>query len=158
MPLPKDPAERFVHLLRWANGNTQAAEMLDIVGRIARLADDLADGDQAPSVLKVGELLHMSMVDLPSNPFFKQHFQALIPSISDGILSWEVSEEWRAGEGKRPVFGFVYREAVERIAHTVALLTGGTNHARRVIRELHAVCHDGVRETVDEWVSEKGQV
>lgn len=52
------------------------------------------------------------------------------------------------------MFGFVGREAIEHVAYTVALITGGYEHAKTVAEEIMVVSHRPSPETFEDWEAE----
>ena len=154
MPLPNDRSEQHRLFLKWANGNQSAAALLAAVASMARQADDIADGDVKASTASVGSLLHLVAVEIAANAFFQANAVVLAAALSDAILAWEASEIWRRGNRTMQTFGFTSRDRISRVASTVALLTGGADHARAVMLDVHEVCNAGETETVDDWAKE----
>lgn len=153
MSLPNGET-REAALFRWANGNAEAAALLSLLADLVRAADDFVD-DEKGRQSRMAQVLHSCLVLLPQNAFYREHAQRFAGVFLDALLSWEVSDEWRtSGDRKRETFGYVYREAVDRIPVMVAYLTGGLDHARAVMRDVFEVCHTGSDETVEQWVSE----
>ena len=57
--------------------------------------------------------------------------------MANAILAWKVSEKWRKSEdGKARMFAYIYRELVEQVMWTTAVLTGGMDHAMSVVEYL----------------------
>lgn len=140
---------------RWANGDPDAAKLLHCISEIARLADDIVDGDSEDAFADMGRLCFQALVVAPSNPFFQKHHSALAPVLANISLTWEATEEWRQSTNEKTrMFAFVLRECSEQIAVTVALLTGGYEHARKVIRDAHLVCDASDPETFSDWENE----
>lgn len=151
--MPHDPALSRALLLRWANGDAAGAQLLELVCEIARLADDIADGEADADA--VPRLLHRCLVDLPANAFVQRHGATLRPVLSECVHSWALSNEWRrSGCERRQTFGFVYREATDRLGLAVAQITGGYDHARAVARDIFRTCHAPSTETVAAWANE----
>lgn len=156
MPIPSDIMN--TKLLEWAHGDTDAAAFLLEMTKIVRLADDLADGDSLFPTERMGELLQRTIVFVPSNPFFQKHIAVLTAVWSVIVNSWVLSERWRFDPNEKTrIFAFVRREDVEQLLFVVATITGGIEHARRVMQDIHAVSHaDG--ETFAEWDATNGHV
>jgi hypothetical protein len=143
------------YFTRWACGNSDAVSLLHCISAIAQLADDIVDGDSENRFADMGRLCFQTLVVAPSNPFFQKHHAALAPVLANISLTWEASEQWRQSEQEKTrMFAFVMRECSEQFAVTVALLTGGYDHARTVIRELHDVCVASDPETFSDWENE----
>jgi hypothetical protein len=149
------PGTSNEYFTRWACGNQDAVNLLRCVSEIAHLADDIVDGDSDNRFADMGRLCFQTLVVAPSNPFFQQHHAALAPVLANISLTWEVTEEWRQSKNEKTrMFAFVMRECSEQFAVTIALLTGGYEHARNVIRELHEVCDASDPETFSDWENE----
>lgn len=153
MPLPDDKIPELC--LKWANGNQDAANFLVLWSRIVRNADDIADGDSKSPVPDMSVLLVNCIVGLSTNAFFKANSASLIPVMTNAIAMWVKSEEWRKSTiTKTRMFGFVGRESVEDVAHSVALLTGGYAHMLQVIEEIQQISHQSSPETFEDWINE----
>lgn len=153
--LPTDPAARAALLLRWANNDFEAASFLAAFADATRLTDDLADGDKVPTVPRMARLWNLMAWQMGGgNLFVQRHQQALGAVMALAGLSWEASEEWRRGSPASAVQGFVRRDDVDLVVTLVALLVGGPDHARQVMRECHDLCRANRPETVADWVAE----
>lgn len=154
MTMPADQAEET--FTRWACGHEDAVRFLFQIGRVARLADDITDGDSRNVAADMGRLLFEALVTLPTNPFFLRHHATLAPILANVALTWEATEDWRRSNNEKTrMFAFVLRECSEQIATTVAMITGGYDHARTVIREAHLICTIGDNETFSDWENEQ---
>lgn len=106
-------------------GNRAALAFLHALFRAADIADDLHDQDKPANV---GELLHgLTMMNV--YPFFRQHADALTALMVTGALSWDVSNE--IDEPERAF----YAAQLEQVLFYVALLCGGYEHAKSIMRE-----------------------
>lgn len=152
--LPNDPGAVRTALLRWTRGDEAAADFLNEIAEIARLADDIVDEDVCRQ-RNVAWLLVRTMTQLPVNPFFVRHAAALAPIISNVVVQWQLSDEWRSSrDALKRQFGFVMREAVGSIVTAVAAIIGGYDHAKTVTEEFFELCHAGSQETVTDWIKE----
>lgn len=140
-----------------ANGNRDAFDYLKIMARIVYQADDVVDEplDAAGRQELIARMLWDVFVELPRNRFHVQYALVLAPLLSDVIVQWQKSDEWRKGtDATRHVFGFVRRENMDSLVGAVAGITGGREHALDVAEAVMRVCHaDG--ETVEQWVGER---
>lgn len=141
--------------LRWANGSEEAARFLHSFSYIVRVADDIVDGDSQDPQGDMGRLLYQLMVTAGGDPFFRRNVASLIPVIANAFGMWVKSGEWQHDENRKTrMFGFVYREGVEHVAHAVALLTGGYDHMLKVMEEMHTESHRSSSETFEDWEKE----
>lgn len=142
--------DELEQLTQWCKGNQSAVQFLALMGRISQLADDIADKDVEPSPDVVAQLIHMIIVELPSNNFYAQHMGVFLPLFSTSLSFWCNSDEW--GKSEQPEYGFVYREHLEQIVTMTATLIGGFDHAKQVTKELVKFYHQG--KNLDEWKRE----
>uniref|UniRef100_UPI003F499D62 hypothetical protein n=1 Tax=Ensifer adhaerens TaxID=106592 RepID=UPI003F499D62 len=150
--LPSDPGAVRTALLRWTLGDEVAADFLNEMAEIARLADDIVDEDESRQ-RNVAWLLVRTMTHLPVNPFFVRYAAALAPIINNVVVQWQLSDEWRSSrDALKRQFGFVMREAVGSIVTAVAAIVGGHEHAKTVTEEFFELCHAGSKETVADWI------
>lgn len=156
MPIAREKMNEL--FTRWCLDNADAAAFLRTIAEIARLTDDVADGDAENPHMALAAVLGLALNTVHRNPFFRRHSDTLGPALAQAAMEWAVSEEWAKSSAKKTrVFGFVYRDGVERIAHLTALILGGTYHAAQVMVDLHAASHEG-GETLEEWEAEHGNV
>lgn len=124
--------------VEWCLGNTDAAAVMGRFARLSQLADDFVDdevpGNRSKSMV---DLLHIALIELPINPFYKEFQTTYASVIIQVLLMYHASNEWY--DNKKAdvhVFSFVWREATELlIAHT-AYLVGGFDHSQKVVLEL----------------------
>lgn len=154
MPLKHEEAPDL--FLKWARGNKDAAEFMDNVAKITRLADDIVDGASSDPQRDMMELLERAIVINQSNAFFRAHADKLVPIMVLAGMMWRKGDEWRKSPSRKTrLFGFVYREGIEHVAHTVALITGGMSHALEVMEELHRIANiEGSDEMPEDWERE----
>jgi hypothetical protein len=140
---------------KWTKGNDDAMLFLRQVANMARLADDIVDGDKGPVQHHMVHLMHMMLVELPQNKFFVEHHATLAPFIAQSLLFWTLSDEFKTSENwKKQAFGFVYREAADQILARVVMIIGGPDWARDVMREYFDTFHAASAETIGQWVTE----
>jgi hypothetical protein len=152
---PLDPKITEDLLRKWTMGNDAAVALLLEIAQIARLADDIVDEGPENRQRNTAWLLIRALVHLPGNPFYAQYAGVLSPVLTIAIIKWQQSDEWRqSGAVMRPMFGFVYREAVRDVVTAVALIIGGYDHARQVADELFDISHTADSETLEQWIRE----
>lgn len=152
-PIPNEMAVG----LRWTRGDKDAAMLLAMLARGSQVADDLVDGDTKPSEKgkTVVEMVDLALREIPANPFFQKHAVKLGPVIALATYYWEASNEWQKSPRRTTrVFGFVLREAMDLVIVAVALIVGGRDWARKILREVHAYYHVLDQETLEQWEAE----
>lgn len=153
MPIPDTTMQDIC--LKIANGHPAAALALQGIACVVRKADNIIDGHSVDAQRDMAEILRTAFVDLPRNPFYAQYADLLSSSWLTAIMGWQLGDEWKDAENRKTrMFGFVYREAIEHVAHNVAYLTGGAEHAMAAAKLLHKISHEGSPETFEQWESE----
>jgi hypothetical protein len=153
MPLKHEDMQGLC--LRWASGNEAAAAFLSNWAALVRVADDVADGDAENPVLSQAQVLMRCLIQNGNNTFYQQNQGALDAVMSNAILLWVKSEDWRKSDNRKTrMFGFIGREAVEHVAYAVAMLTGGFHHALTVAQEMQELSHQTSPETFEDWEAE----
>jgi len=140
--------EEAAKLYEWCLNDKDAVVLLQILAEISQISDDYADGDEEGSE-KITRLLHLSLVSLPTNPFYLTHGKWLLPVMSSSMHLWNASNDWKNE------YGFVYREALEQIIHVVALLIGGQKHAAQVAKDVNNFYHQTHGENIEDWMKEQ---
>lgn len=153
MPIPNDQIDELCAFC--AAGNPDAISFLKNWMGLVRIADNIADGDSDEPVYDMGQLLVRTLLENSANRFFQAHMGALSGAMSNAITLWVKSEDWKRSENRKTrMFGFVWREAVEHVAYTVAMITGGMDHALAVAESIQKISHQASPETLEEWEAE----
>ncbi len=134
-PRPRLTDERVRQLLL---GHADAARFVLDLAYASHLYDDLVDRDKAATEAMLHQLWHLLWVDLPCNPFFRQHEAALRPAVVSAALSWRAATEIeRAPLSVEELrIAHVIRYDLCAVAVLCAYLVGGHAHAASVAREL----------------------
>jgi hypothetical protein len=155
-------SESEMHL-RWAQGNKDAAFLMDCFGWATQLADDLADADTEnvstlqKRSLAMSRLLYLLLIRIPGNPFFRAnevHFVGLFPVL---IAQWDASNTWgSARKLETRMFSYVTRAACGRLLEQVAYVVGGLDWMMQVTREIHDYYYgeSGKVESFADWNKE----
>ena len=138
-------------------GDKHAADFAKMLSSISQLADDFADGD-ATGAPGMTDLLSWVAFDLQKNPFYVQHRADLDPVLEMCLLYWEASDDWKTSPLRETrMWGFVMREIMEMAIARAALLIGGRDHARGVIRGMQAHYHVKRGDSFDGWMASEEQ-
>jgi len=147
--------EEYDKILEWCLGNKDATDFLVQIFEISQIADDFVDRDvplEQINSAKMLQMLHLCMVDIPTNPFYLQYQRWLVPLMSTSLIIWEATETW--GKSKNidtKMFAYVFREITEQIIIMVANLIGGIEHSRKVARDVHDFYHIKDKESFIDW-------
>ena len=152
--LPNDQKTRFEIALDLV-GDEDAAVLLVLVGDLARLADNIADGDSIDPQRDMAQLLILAVHRIPTNAFFLRHAEVLRHSLAAVATGWDVSNRFhRTDDARKHAFGFVHREADDMFLTQVGALCLGWNRAADVYEALFAVAYGKETETLEDWVKE----
>jgi len=138
--------------LRIAMGDQSAADLLETVAVIERLADNIVDNESEDTSADMTEVLYRMFVGITSNSFFNENRVAIITAFGLDVISWDLSNEYHGRKNIREqMIGFVKREAIN-IYVVVAMICGGFDHARSIIREIYEFNTEEAP-TLEEWIS-----
>lgn len=140
-------SEELDQLNRWCKNDRNAVVFLRSIAEASQIADDYADGDAVGSE-EMTRLLHLCLVEIPTNQFYITNQNWLTPIMFSSMHLWNASNEWKNE------FGYVYRECLEQIIHVVALICGGQKHALNVTKEVNKFYHQDHGEKYQEWLKE----
>lgn len=131
---PAEAAGRPPLTMREAlQGDEDAIDFCDRLYKILHVWDDLVDGDKPVTQADLNDVFRSALVELPLNPFYRQHVGTLAPILSAGITAWEVSnvyergldrELWRKAHMLRVHVGAVFVACAE--------IVGGRDWSRQV--------------------------
>ncbi len=120
-----------------AGNHADARSYLECICYAARLMDDAVDADHGP--VNYHQLFHVLLVELPANPFFQAHREALIAMHSATLNAWQDADAWLAHQDIRRQHALVFRDYLTELGLLVACLVGGYAHRRTIslqVREL----------------------
>lgn len=123
-------------------GNQAALAFILEYLAIAHIWDDLIDKDKELSDWDINFALWRALVNLPRNPFYRQHFDVLSQSIEAGIQSWWLSNQLEGQPGQLGEAGNVLRCRAFDLVLKCASITGGIKHAHDIAPKVAAVCYD----------------
>lgn len=136
---------------RWARGDKAATDFLVALSDVVRRADDICDGDTSAPHTDMALMVSDLLLKLTINEFYRRWEATFAPLISTIFLLWSHTDAWKSDEDAAVrTFGYVYRDAIEMVMFTTALLTGGPQHARACMGEMMDKSHRG-QETPQEW-------
>lgn len=146
--------EQLRHLCR---GNQSALEFCAAIVDIAAWYDDLIDKDQPITDGMIHQLMWATMVTLPRNTFYRQHFEMLNPLVINTIHNWRIANELeRTQAGKDDLsIAFIIRSSYADILRMVALLVGGESYALECGVLIRRYVHDEGFESYREEMTPK---
>lgn len=139
MPQPNERAF-LQHVLQG-----QAAPILfcEALFRISQTLDDLIDGDKPVTGDAVYRAFWEALVDLPGNPFYRQHESALRPLMAAALQDWRDSVTLeRAGDHHGRTLAFVLRDQLTGVVVQCAGIVGGFEWMQQVSAEIRRHFHE----------------
>ena len=136
------------HLARWCKGDEDAVRFLMQFFYACHFWDDLVDGDHDRST-EVVDVMWLCMVDIPANPFYRQHFDALHPVIVAAGNDWLAANELER-KGDLDI-AYTLRCSILTVVAHAAYIIGGPLWAREVGLEIRRY---GQRQTLQEYKEE----
>ncbi len=85
----------FMHYLQDSQAVTLNLTLCDVL----HVWDDLIDKDKPVSAADINGAMRAALVEIPANPFYRQHFDQLHPLIDSFILSWMTATSLEADGG-----------------------------------------------------------
>lgn len=154
--IPLNHDARFRFFLPFTGGNEDATALIVQLGHLARVADDLADGDADDRQESVAEILRLALVEIPTNPFFDAHRGVLWPMMATTIATWQVSNRFhrRVNDARRQAFGYVMRDSCDQLAMQICALCEGWAAAPDVFDAIFEARHHDNPETLADWMKE----
>ncbi len=109
---------------------------------VLHLWDDLIDGDKPVTPEAINRGFYEALVELPCNPFYRAHFDALQPLVSACILSWHTANKWEAEERVEELrLAYVVRSDYINLFLASVAIVKGAEYAVRVAPEVRAYWH-----------------
>lgn len=144
-------AQFLAQVLRNDGGAVAFCQMLF---RISQTLDDLIDGDQKIAGGTVISVFWQALIELPANPFYRQHEPYLRPLMAGALQDWRDSVVLeRSHDHHKQTIAFVIRSQLTSVVTQCAYLVGGEEWMVQVGPTIRAQFHD---ETLQEYLDELG--
>lgn len=134
-------------------GNADAAQFLVLASEMARVADDVADGESTDPQADMARVLTLALAEIPANPFYQATAPVLRHFMASSVALWDVSN--RVQGGPRGVWGFVHRNAIDTLTMQVAALCRGWRDAPAAFLDTVEMFDPANDETVATWNAER---
>lgn len=146
--MPRDNQTEFLqHILQ---GNQSAISFLTTLGGISQVVDDLVDGDKPVSIDGILALAWDSLVTIPENEFYRNHYAQLQPLVSGALASFQDSvrlERVETDDPKPKQIAFIIRSSLMDITIKCAYLVGGYKWMTQVSPQIRDHIHEDDYET-----------
>lgn len=136
-----------------------AARFLVLLQSASQLSDDFVDDDLRPEwrADAMRELLEILVLRLPADPFFLANQRVLTEAIEQCVSTWSLSNDLLGDPTPESrLWCFVQREAFSLVIWRVAVIVGGLEHGRLVLREIEQMLHGphGSAKRFPAWLQE----
>ncbi|MDY7116611.1 hypothetical protein RAN53_09635 [Halomonas sp. SSL-5] len=103
-----------------------AVAFCETLFRISQTLDDLIDGDKPVTGDVVVSAFWQALIELPGNPFYRQHEPYLRPLMAGALQDWRDSVALeRSGSQHERTLAFVLRDQLTSVVVQCAYLIGG---------------------------------
>lgn len=138
-------------LLAWFNGNSDAADLAELLGDISQVWDDLHDKDVAVPATAVDDMMRKALLGLQRNPFFRRYQVAFDMLMEQAIDTWQEANDLEA-RGELLHVAYSIRSVITPIWIRIAYLVNGAERGREIAYEIRrAVFSD---QSLDDYVTE----
>ncbi|WBF19795.1 hypothetical protein [Halomonas elongata] len=123
--------------------NPSAVAFCETVFEISQVLDDLIDGDAQLDQGTVIRAFWRALIDLPDNPFYRQHEPFLRPQLATALQDWTDSVTLeRSGDEHDRHLAFVLRDQLSGVVVQCVRLVGGYELMRQVGPTVRRFFHD----------------
>lgn len=142
-----------VTLLRYVlKDNVSAISLCILLGDVARIWDNLVDGDKPVSEDELHNVFWMLLVDLPENQFFRQYIDELRPIIRQIVIDYLDSEKLKYSSNPSHIqVSYVLRDTLHNIITHCAYLIGGKAWLDEVSLEIRKFAY---AESMEQFIEE----
>ena len=142
-------------ILEWVKGDCGAAAMIEKLFQASQIADDFVDDDKPiDKSLAMSELLMISMVEIPANPFYRTNQGFIAPLLVAVIAAFNTSNKLQKSQIEDcAAMAWALRDALEHLIVSCAYIKGGAQWAFDVSLEVTQFFRTNEdRESIAEWV------
>lgn len=125
-----------------ACGNQSAGVFLHQMVQVLHFFDDCVDGDSPLTQDIVYQRLQQALFDLPNNPFYVQHFDALNTVLQLAKINWVAANQLEAEQQPGDLeIAFIARSDYVNLILAVATITGGVGWAEKIAPDVRRFAH-----------------
>ena len=139
MPRP-DEADFLRHALK---AHEPAVQYCKTLFQISQTLDDLVDGDKPVSQSTIISAFWKALIELPANPFYRQHEPYLRPLMASALQDWRDSVTLERSDSKHlKTIAFVLRDQLTSVVVQCTYLVGGESWMESVGPNIRAHFHE----------------
>ena len=114
-------------------GNQDALFLIDNLGFISQIWDDLIDKDNEDLTTEdINRAFWCALVEIPQNPFFKRYCDELVPIFRSSINAWFDANKLEKTNKHGVTLAFVLRDLVSEVIHQCSYIIGGYDWMREM--------------------------
>lgn len=131
--------------------NEAAAQFCEMLFRISQTLDDLIDKDNPVSDATLIRTFWEALIELPANPFYRQHEPYLRPLMASALQDWRDSACLERSDSHHyKTLAFVLRDQLTGMVTQCAYLVGGYEWMNKVSLSIRDHFHE---DKLDDYLS-----
>ena len=136
----------------WFGGDADAVRLLDGLGFVAHVWDDLIDRDKAVTPEQINAAFETALVHVPTNPVYVRHQAALAPLIYTGVVGFVAATQMeQSGDAHQVEIAHGLRYAV---ANTGMYLVSICNTRERAMQIMPLLWKSMMPERIEPYLKE----
>lgn len=120
-------------------GDTDAVEFCNKLGMVSQVWDDLIDEGKSDGV---HQAMFAALVEIPANPFYRQHFDQLQPLVAQACADYIASVTLEAASPHDRTLAFVLRDSLAAVIQQCVAIARGWPCALANGPRIRRVCSD----------------
>lgn len=116
-----------------------AVDLCLALGMVSQVWDDVVDEGKSTGI---NQAMVAALVDIPSNPFYRAHFDQLQPLVAMACFDYLASVELERGTEHERTLAFGLRDSYAAIVTQCAAIIGGSGYAATQAARIRRVIHD----------------
>ena len=136
-------------------GNQDAVRLCVDLIYVAHLWDDLIDKDKLRTDDDINLAFRKTLLDIPSNPFYKEHANDLQPIMRNVVFAWYDANALEKGDKGERIMGFVARNELLNVLGYCIFLTGGYEWQSVEGLNFRKYCAQTMAVKLEEFLNEK---
>lgn len=146
--------EKESKLLELYKGNRAAVDLARMLSAVCHVWDDLIDRDKPVAPDAINAAFRMALVDIPSNPLYRQVPEDMLVLFRQAILNWHVANALEGSRERQSLeIAHVLRYSLADVFVYIAMLVGGEQHACAVGPTIRRMAQE---DTLENYLKEMG--
>ena len=126
----------------WLKNNKDAINLAWDFVQISQIWDDLYDQDKSVSGLDLNRMMLLALVNIPRNPFYRQHYQDIQPMVEHCLFNW-LDSNWleENGNNRDLQVSYILRSVTTDLIIHLAYLVGGADWRLQAAAEIRPLIY-----------------